>query len=52
MCSRIWHCRTYGRDELAHVCDESGLRWKRDFYFSQVHKFFRLGGIIVELRKE
>ena len=52
MCSRMWHCRTYDRVELARNCEESGLLWKRDFYFSKVHKFFRLGGIIVELRKE
>lgn len=52
MCSRMWHCRTYGRDELAGFCKEEGLQWKRDLYFSQIHKFFRLGGIIVELKKE
>jgi ubiquinone/menaquinone biosynthesis C-methylase UbiE len=52
MCSRLWHCRTYGRGELANACQELGLGWSREFYFSQVHKFFRLGGIIVELRKE
>lgn len=52
MCSRMWHCRTYSRDELADFCAEASLHWKRDFYFSQIHKFFRLGGIIVELRKE
>jgi ubiquinone/menaquinone biosynthesis C-methylase UbiE len=51
VCSRLWHCRTYGRDELARFCDECSLHWKRELYFSQVHKFFRLGGIIVELRK-
>src|SRR5436190_20441593 len=51
MCSRIWHCRTYGRFELASFCEESGLHWQRELYFSQVHKFFRLGGIMVELRK-
>src|SRR5882757_7140626 len=38
MCSRMWHCRTYAREELARNCEESGLRWKRDFYFSKVHK--------------
>jgi len=52
MCSRMWHCRTYARDELATFCKEAGLAWSRELYFSQIHKFFRLGGIIVELRKE
>lgn len=51
MCSRMWHCRTYSRKELAGFCKEVGLDWKRELYFSQIHKFFRLGGIIVELRK-
>ena len=52
VCSRLWNCRTYGRGELANACSELGLHWSRELYFSQLHKFFRLGGIIVELRKE
>ena len=52
MCSRMWHCRTYNRLELAAFCEECGLSWERELYFSKLHKFFRLGGILVELRKD
>ncbi len=53
MCSRLWHCRTYNRGELRRICeDEVGLRWHRELWFSGIHKMLRLGGIIVELRKE
>src|SRR5947209_8289242 len=53
MCSRLWHCRTYNRGELRRVCEnEVGLRWHRELWFSGLHKMLRLGGIIVELRKE
>ena len=50
-CSRMWHCRTYNRHELARFCEEVGLTWQRPLYFSQLHRLFRLGGIIVELHK-
>lgn len=52
MCSRMWHCRTYNRQELSRVCKECGLRWTRPLWFSHIHKLFRLGGIIVELNRE
>jgi SAM-dependent methyltransferase len=51
MCGRLWHCRTYNRDELRRVCGECGLRWQREMWFSGMHRLLRLGGIIVELRK-
>ncbi len=51
MCSRMWHCRTYNRDELRRVCGECGLEWGRELYFSGVHRALRLGGIVVELRR-
>jgi SAM-dependent methyltransferase len=51
MCSRMWHCRTYNRSELRKICGECGLRWERELWFSPVHAWLRLGGIIVELRK-
>lgn len=51
LCSRLWHCRTYNRDELRRVCQECGLRWERELWFSKLHKRLRLGGIIVELRR-
>jgi SAM-dependent methyltransferase len=51
MCSRLWHCRTYNRAELKKQCAECGLRWEREMWFSGLHRLFKLGGIIVELRK-
>jgi SAM-dependent methyltransferase len=52
MCSRLWHCRTYNRTELQKVCAECGLLWEREMWFSRLHRLLRLGGIIVELRRE
>jgi ubiquinone/menaquinone biosynthesis C-methylase UbiE len=51
MSSNLWHCRTYNRRELRKSCEESGLLWHRPLYFSDLHRVFKLGGIIVELRK-
>jgi SAM-dependent methyltransferase len=52
MCSRIWHCRTHNRVELRRICLECGLRWERPLWFSCLHALLRLGGIIVEVRRE
>ena len=51
VCSRMWHCRTYNRGELRTVCAECGLRWEREHWFSRIHERFRMGGIIVEMRR-
>jgi SAM-dependent methyltransferase len=51
MCSRLWHCRTYNRQELRRVCAECGLRWQREHWFSPLHRVLKLGGIIVELQR-
>jgi ubiquinone/menaquinone biosynthesis C-methylase UbiE len=51
MCSNLWHCRTYNRTELRHSCVECGLQWVKPLYFSKIHRLFRLGGIVVELRR-
>jgi SAM-dependent methyltransferase len=51
VCSRLWHCRTYNRASLRQDCADSGLVWHRELWFSPVHRWLRLGGIIVELRK-
>jgi ubiquinone/menaquinone biosynthesis C-methylase UbiE len=51
-CSRLWHCRTYNREELKKACAECGLGWQHEFWFSKVHQALKLGGIIVELRRE
>lgn len=52
MCSRLWHCRTYERSFLRKVAESHGLRWARELWFSKLHARLRLGGIIVELRRE
>jgi SAM-dependent methyltransferase len=52
VCSRLWHCRTYNRDELRRTCAECGLAWSRELWFSPAHRLLKLGGIIVELRRE
>lgn len=52
MCGWLWHCRTYNRDELHRACEESRLNWVRELWFSRLHRWMKLGGIIVELKKE
>jgi len=52
MCSRLWHCRTYNRVALRKVCSDCGFHWNRELWFSRAHAWLRLGGIIVELRKD
>jgi len=50
--SRVWCCRTYNRRELARTCEEVGLRWSRELWFSHMHKMLRAGGICVELVRQ
>jgi len=52
MCSRMWHCRAHNRANLRRLCTEAGLPWQRELWFSPLHKMLRLGGIIVEIRRE
>ena len=49
--SRTWKCRTYNRNELKTACDDSGLPWKEELWFTPVHRFFKMGGILVEATK-
>ena len=51
MCSSLWHCRTYSQQELREACEECGLVWHRQMYFTNLHRVFKLGGIIVELHR-
>jgi ubiquinone/menaquinone biosynthesis C-methylase UbiE len=51
-CSRLWHCRTYNRRELKKACEECGLAWTRELWFSRMHEKLGLGGIIVELTRK
>ena len=49
--SRMWCCRTYNRQELRRVCERLGLSWKKELWFSRMHKVLRAGGICVEITK-
>jgi ubiquinone/menaquinone biosynthesis C-methylase UbiE len=49
--SHTWKCRTYSRQELRQVCAEVGLPWHSQLWFSPIHRFFRMGGILVEAQK-
>ncbi len=51
VCSHFYHCRTYDRAELRKAAAECGLTWGREYWFSKLHERFRLGGIVVELKK-
>lgn len=51
MVSRTWKCRTYNRDELRESCQLAGLPWSAELWFTPVHQFFKLGGILVEATK-
>lgn len=50
--SRLWHCRTYNRRELRQVCEDLGLHWNKELWFTRMHKMFRAGGICVEIVKQ
>jgi ubiquinone/menaquinone biosynthesis C-methylase UbiE len=49
--SRTWKCRTYNRQELKGACEDSGMPWKSQLWFTPIHRFFKMGGILVEARK-
>ena len=49
--SRTWKCRTYNREELRLACEESGLPWEKQLWFTRFHRFFKMGGILVSARK-
>jgi ubiquinone/menaquinone biosynthesis C-methylase UbiE len=50
--SKLWHCRTYNRQELLGMCGDSGLKLVRELWFSRLHRWLKLGGIIIELQRE
>lgn len=49
--SRTWKCRTYNRQEFHTACDEAGLPWREQLWFTRMHQFFKMGGILVEAIK-
>jgi ubiquinone/menaquinone biosynthesis C-methylase UbiE len=50
--SRIWRCRTYNRQELSRVCEGLGLKWRKELWFTRMHRVLRAGGICVEIVKQ
>jgi SAM-dependent methyltransferase len=52
MCGKLWHCRTYTRDELRQAAAECGLAWHCEHWFTRMHRMLKMGGIIVELCRE
>ncbi len=50
--SRTWKCRTFSRNELKACCGRVGLRWEQELWFTRFHEIMRLGGILVELRRQ
>jgi len=51
MSSRLWKCRTYQRTELQNECRDAGLDWRRELWFTRMHRILRLGGIVVEVTR-
>jgi ubiquinone/menaquinone biosynthesis C-methylase UbiE len=51
ICSRFYHCRTSNRAELRGLAARAGLTWHRDYWWSTVHKWLGMGGIVAELRR-
>ena len=50
--SRFWCCQTYNRQELKRLCESLGLRWKKEIWFTPVHRAIRAGGICVEIERQ
>lgn len=50
--SRLWCCRTYNRRDLYETCQDLGLAWNKELWFSRMHKLFKAGGICVEIVKQ
>ena len=50
--SRTWKCRTLNRSDLRRSCESIGLEWKKEFWFTPLHKLVGAGGIVVEAVKK
>lgn len=50
--SRTWNCRTLNRQELQGACEEVGLTWSKQMWFTPVHRMLRMGGILVQVEKQ
>lgn len=51
MTSFTWKCRTYNRSELQKTCESVGLPWEEQLWFTRIHRFFKMGGILVKATK-
>jgi ubiquinone/menaquinone biosynthesis C-methylase UbiE len=51
VCGRLWNCKTYNRAKLRQTCQQCGLRWQRDLWFSHVHRALHMGGVVAELTR-
>lgn len=49
--SRTWKCRTFNRREFEAACEDTGLPWSEELFFTPIHRLLKLGGILVEARK-
>jgi demethylmenaquinone methyltransferase/2-methoxy-6-polyprenyl-1,4-benzoquinol methylase len=49
--SRFWYCQTYNRRDLMKLCESLRLRWKKELWFTPIHRAIRAGGICVEIEK-
>lgn len=49
--SLLWWCQTYNRRELRKTCEEVGLEWREELWFTRFHKLMRAGGICAVLVK-
>ncbi len=49
--SRFWYCRTYNRQQLFELCESLDLVWKKELWFTPIHRAIRAGGICVEIEK-
>lgn len=49
--SHAWKCRTFSRPELKAACDQVGLDWGREHWFTRFHEVMKMGGILVEVVK-
>ncbi|HIK95610.1 MAG TPA: SAM-dependent methyltransferase, partial [Planctomycetes bacterium] len=50
--SHTWKCRTFSRHELREACQNVGLEWHRELWFTRFHEMLKLGGILVEVVKQ
>lgn len=49
ICSRVYQCRTTRRSDLKRLCAEAGLAWRRELFWTPLHRWSGTGGIVVEL---